>query len=152
MHILHQEVNGIFYCVSNKLTSLKGAPRKVDGNFCCYKNELTSLEGAPKEVCGAFLCYDNQLKSLFGISKVGVDWKIFCDDDLGEKYGFAMSKDAGINYEDLLESQTYQNEVALHRSACKRHGQNRAEEDAKRQAKHKAGFAAFKKKINEERE
>ena len=44
------EVGGSFYCSHNKLTSLKGAPKKVGGTFNCSSNKLNSLKGAPKEV------------------------------------------------------------------------------------------------------
>ena len=41
---------GRFYCVSNKLTSLEGAPTSVSGNFWCSNNKLTSLEGIHKQI------------------------------------------------------------------------------------------------------
>jgi len=65
-----------FYCCTNKLTSLEGAPQIVDGDFLCHNNNLTSLEGAPKEVSGNFLCSSNNLTSLKGIGEV--KGKIFC--------------------------------------------------------------------------
>ena len=65
-------IEGYFDCSDNKLTSLKGAPKKVGGNFLCFGNNLTSLEGAPQEVGGSFLCSDNRLESLEGApQKVG---------------------------------------------------------------------------------
>lgn len=65
-------VGGDFACHENRLTSLKGAPRKVCGGFYCGINKLTSLEGAPEEVPGAFLCQGNLLTSLEqGPKKVG---------------------------------------------------------------------------------
>ena len=60
-------VGGNFYCSDNQLTSLEGAPKTVDVNFCCYNNQLTSLEGAPNSVGGGFYCYINQLTSLEGV-------------------------------------------------------------------------------------
>ena len=57
---------GDFYCSSNKLTSLTGAPTSVTGDFYCYNNELTSLTGAPASVGGDFSCYNNKLTSLTG--------------------------------------------------------------------------------------
>ena len=55
-------VDGDFFCSTNKLTSLKNAPKSVGGNFYCNFNKLTSLQGAPKTVGGDFVCdfkYDN---------------------------------------------------------------------------------------------
>ena len=63
------KVTGNFYCDSNKLTSLEGAPKTVEGNFYCDSNKLTSLEGAPKCVEGNFYCYNNQLTTLEGAPK-----------------------------------------------------------------------------------
>jgi hypothetical protein len=59
-------VGGDFYCSDNQLTSLEGAPKTVGGRFCCYNNQLTSLEGAPNRGGGGFYCYINQLTSLEG--------------------------------------------------------------------------------------
>jgi hypothetical protein len=56
---------GTFYCNSNQLTSLEGAPSSV-GGFYCSNNQLTSLEGAPSSVGGTFYCSRNQLTSLKG--------------------------------------------------------------------------------------
>ena len=49
-----------FYCDLNKLTSLKGSPREVENNFWCSDNYLTSLEGCSKKVNGAFACSHNK--------------------------------------------------------------------------------------------
>ena len=57
---------GNFYCGSNQLTSLDGAPKTVNGRFYCDNNQLTSLEGAPKTVGVYFDCSSNQLTSLVG--------------------------------------------------------------------------------------
>ena len=57
---------GNFYCSSNQLTSLEGAPKTVDGRFYCGSNQLTGLDGAPQTVGGYFDCTDNQLTSLNG--------------------------------------------------------------------------------------
>jgi hypothetical protein len=71
-------VSGNFYCGTNKLTTLKGAPREVGGSFGCGTNELTSLEGAPIRVDGYFDCCDNKIVSLQGGPKeVGGDFD--CD-------------------------------------------------------------------------
>ena len=61
-----KKVGGHFYCWSDKLTSLEGAPEEVGGNFHCYNNQLTSLVGAPEEVGGHFNCSGNNLTSLEG--------------------------------------------------------------------------------------
>lgn len=58
-------VESHFFCYSNKLKSLQGAPRKVNGIFDCSFNELTTLEFAPKEA-SFFVCSDNKLISLIG--------------------------------------------------------------------------------------
>ena len=66
------EVSGDFDCAGNRLTSLKGAPKKVGGDFYCDGNKLTSLDGAQKEVSGNFDCNYNNLTSLKGApQKVG---------------------------------------------------------------------------------
>lgn len=57
-------VKGNFYCLSNKLTSLKGAPQSVDGDFNCCGNQLTSLTGGPRRVGGRFHCSNNPLTNL----------------------------------------------------------------------------------------
>ena len=60
------KVTGNFFCDSNQLTSLEGAPKTVEGNFYCHNNQLTSLEYAPKTVEGNFYCHNNKLTSLEG--------------------------------------------------------------------------------------
>ncbi len=70
-----EEVGRDFNCSYNELTSLVGAPRKVGRSFFCSYNELTSLEGAPEEVDTDFWCRDNQLTSLKGKPKfIGGDF------------------------------------------------------------------------------
>jgi len=63
------EVKGNFNCGSNKLTTLKGCPKKVVGYFSCSYNKLTSLEYSPKIVEeGNFYCIGNEyLTSLEGL-------------------------------------------------------------------------------------
>ena len=61
-----RNVSGDFWCNSNQLSSLKGAPNNVGGEFDCSDNRLTSLESAPNSVGGNFICCDNQLTSLEG--------------------------------------------------------------------------------------
>jgi len=53
------KVGGDFYCGSNSLTSLQGAPQEVGGGFYCEYNSLTSLQGAPQKVDGYFYCGNN---------------------------------------------------------------------------------------------
>ena len=71
------EVGETFYCEFNKLTSLVGAPREVGGDFWCYENELTSLEGSPREVGGGVFCHNNNLTILEGGPKE-VGGKFLC--------------------------------------------------------------------------
>jgi len=59
-----------FYCYSNQLTTLEGAPRLVGDSFYCEYNYLTTLEGAPQEVGGNFYCLNNQLTRLEGAPQV----------------------------------------------------------------------------------
>jgi len=60
------KVSGDFYCYTNALTSLDGAPVTVDGGFNCSNNKLTSLVGSPNEVGGDYKCSHNNLTSLIG--------------------------------------------------------------------------------------
>jgi hypothetical protein len=65
-----EHVGGRFYCSHNNLTSLEGAPKYVGGNFNCSEgNRLTSLAGAPEKVGGNFYCSLNKLTSLKGSPK-----------------------------------------------------------------------------------
>jgi hypothetical protein len=59
-------VSGGFYCNSNKLVSLEGAPNSVGSDFDCHSNKLASLEGAPNSVGGDFYCHNGKLVSLEG--------------------------------------------------------------------------------------
>ena len=68
-------VKGDFYCNFNKLTSLKGCPKKIEGKFDCSNNNLTTLEGSPESVGLDFYCHNNKLKTLEGAPKeVGRDF------------------------------------------------------------------------------
>jgi len=49
------EVDGIFDCSHNQLTSLVGVPEKVGRHFYCYENKLTSLEGQPESIGGRII-------------------------------------------------------------------------------------------------
>ena len=62
--IKFNKIDGDFYCYSNQLTSLLGAPTTTNGNFICYNNQLTSLQHAPTTINGDFYCYSNKLTSL----------------------------------------------------------------------------------------
>ena len=59
-------VDGDFYCIDNKITSLEYCPEEINGNFICNGNELTSLEYCPQVVGGNFNCSYNNLISLKG--------------------------------------------------------------------------------------
>ena len=48
------EVMGYFYCASNNLSNLKGAPITVSSGFDCSNNNLTSIEGIPKTIGESF--------------------------------------------------------------------------------------------------
>jgi len=76
-----QTVVGSFYCDENLLTSLVGAPQTVAGGFNCDHNLLTSLEGAPQKVGGEFDCDYNQLTSLAGAPKT-VKGGFYCSNNL----------------------------------------------------------------------
>jgi len=75
------KVTGYFYCSSNRLTSLQGAPESVGRDFWCANNLLTSLQGAPKSVGGSFYCSNNRLTSLQGAPK-SVDGAFGCSGNL----------------------------------------------------------------------
>ena len=53
------KVTSDFWCNSNILKTLEGAPEKVGGDFWCYGNNLKTLEGAPKSIGGYFFCDRN---------------------------------------------------------------------------------------------
>jgi len=72
-----KEVKGSFYCDSNQLTTLEGAPQKVGGSFSCGDNQLTALKGAPQKVGWDFSCDYNQLTTLKGAPQ-GVGGGFFC--------------------------------------------------------------------------
>lgn len=59
-------VGGTFSCSYNNLKDLKGGPQEVGKNYFCKANDLTSLEGSPKRVNGSFFCEHNLLTSLKG--------------------------------------------------------------------------------------
>ena len=60
------KVDGLFYCDSNKLTSLKGCPNWVGSDFTCDNNELTNLEFGPEFIGKDYDCTDNELTDLKG--------------------------------------------------------------------------------------
>jgi len=69
------KIGGSFDCSSNKLKSLEGCPENVEGNFWCSHNPLTSLKGCPKNIGWVFDCSYNQLESLEG-----------CPENIGGKF------------------------------------------------------------------
>ena len=74
-----RNVNGVFNCSYNQLTSLEGCPN-VSGDFYCSHNQLTSLSGGPNDISGYFICTNNKLKSLEGgPNYVGDDY--YCNDN-----------------------------------------------------------------------
>lgn len=58
------KVMGNFYCDSNQLETLEGAPVSVSLDFDCSSNKLSNLDGCPKYVGKGFFCSDNNLTSL----------------------------------------------------------------------------------------
>jgi len=72
--------NNYFFCYSNQLTSLEGAPQQVGSDFDCHDNQLTSLKGAPQEVGASFDCSDNSLTSLKG-GPLTVGGSFYCSEN-----------------------------------------------------------------------
>ena len=75
--LVFNNVTGYFICHGNKLTTLKGSPKKVGGNFWCHGNKLTTLKGSPKSVGGNFYCDNNKLTTLKGSPK-SVGGNFYC--------------------------------------------------------------------------
>jgi hypothetical protein len=73
-------VKGSFWCESNQLSTLDGAPRTVGVDFDCAYNKLTSLTGAPRTIKGKFNCSRNQLTTLVGAPQT-VEWNFNCLDN-----------------------------------------------------------------------
>jgi len=81
MPLKFNKVRGNFWCHSNSLTTLEGAPKEVGGFFTCNDNKLTTLLGGPKEVRGSFYCQSNKLSTLEGAPEyVGGDF--YCWENL----------------------------------------------------------------------
>jgi hypothetical protein len=148
-----QKVGGSFSCEWNQLTSLKGAPRKIGGGMYVKVNKLENLEGAPEVIGGDFNCTANQeLEDLKDIPQMKPDGKIICPRQIVDKYGLSSWE---IEARELYDNPVYQQELKnsgkirelKRRINPSGEFMTRAEEDAKRQAKHKAGFEAFKKKF-----
>lgn len=59
------EIEGLFSCSNNELTSLVGSLKKVLKTFYCGHNKFLNLSGAPTEVLGDFDCEFNNLTSLY---------------------------------------------------------------------------------------
>ena len=66
MPLKFNKVRGNFWCHSNSLTTLEGAPKEVGGFFTCNDNKLTTLLGGPNDVGGSFNCSNNELTTLEG--------------------------------------------------------------------------------------
>ncbi len=56
-------IQGAFFCNSNKLTTLDGAPKRVNNTFSCANNKLITLKNAPEYVKW-FDCHNNLLTNL----------------------------------------------------------------------------------------
>jgi hypothetical protein len=77
---LFHEVKGTFNCSNNRLTNLKGSPRKVGSEFDCSSNRLTTLDGCPLEVEDSFLALHNdKLKSIKALLKTKIGGVVFTD-------------------------------------------------------------------------
>ena len=74
------KVESYFYCDSNQLTTLEGAPKKVGGGFVCNNNQLTTLKGSPRSVSWVFYCHGNQLTTLKG-APLTVGGDFLCDNN-----------------------------------------------------------------------
>jgi len=82
------KVTGLFGCIDNQLTTLKGSPLWVGGDFTCSNNELNSLEFSPDYVGGDFYCRDNDLTDLVGSPKeVGGRFHCFNNERLNNPKG-----------------------------------------------------------------
>jgi hypothetical protein len=69
------EVGGDFHCDYNDLISFKGSPKKIGLDFWCNHNQIISFQYAPLEVGGDFYCTQNNLISLqYAPSTVGEDF------------------------------------------------------------------------------
>ena len=90
-----------FYCDSNQLTSLVGAPQTVSGDFFCEGNQLTSLIGAPQTVDRGFFCGSNPvseetLSSIFSLMKKGKSYQ----QALEEFWPKMSNEDRSLMYKD----------------------------------------------------
>ena len=74
-------VTGRFGCSMNKLTTLKGCPKKVGLYFTCKENHLTSLEYGPTKVGGDYNCNMNRLTNLIG-SPDSINYAFNCSNNL----------------------------------------------------------------------
>jgi GNAT superfamily N-acetyltransferase len=64
------EVAGYFACSANRLSSLRGCPKKVGESFYCAHNDLVTLNDGPDIIGGDFECSYNQLNSLEGCPRI----------------------------------------------------------------------------------
>lgn len=72
-------IKGDFYCNSNRLISLKGAPYEVKGTFNCGDNQLTNLDYCPKIIGNILNIYLNPIATLKGFdSQIGGEFLHSC--------------------------------------------------------------------------
>jgi len=57
-------VKGDFFCHSNQLTNLLGAPKSVGGDFYCDDNQIASLDGICEKIGNSLSCKENLLSNL----------------------------------------------------------------------------------------
>lgn len=65
-------VHGTFDCSWNRLTTLRGCPKRIVGigaDFYCYHNDLHDLKYGPEYVEGLYKCDSNPLENIEDISK-----------------------------------------------------------------------------------
>ena len=70
--IVFNNINGIFNCSRNALTTLKGSPKYVLDGFYCDNNSLTSFDGCP-EYMPSFSCSSNLISTLEGCPQIYED-------------------------------------------------------------------------------
>lgn len=85
-YIQFDKIYGDFDIAHNKLTSLRGCPNYVRDNFWCLSNRLTSLDYAPKKVGMVFNCWNNlqkfTYKKVLKICDVGTE--VIADDGVSD--------------------------------------------------------------------
>ena len=108
-------INGVIYLNDLHLTELFDlSDVEVKGDFWCCSNNLTNLEGAPQTVRGSFYCYENNLTSLKGIPKIIGDtkWeKIYDDVDETIIWRYDLSKNMTGPYEVEIRQKKVNNGI-----------------------------------------